>query len=96
MILSQQTGADTSKTWYNINVKRLRVKEYRMYKANKRTFEINFREAGNNSYYTAKCGHVVYTSKSLSYLKNKIWGLGDTFTIKSASSVADQLLSLRK
>ena len=67
-----------------------------MYKTNKRTFEINYREAGNNSYYTAKCGHVVYTSKSLSYLKNKIWGLGDTFTIKSASSVADQLLSVRR
>ena len=59
-------------------------------------FEINYREAGKNSYYTAKCGHVVYTSKSLSYLKNKIWGLGDTFTIKSASSVADQLLSVRR
>ena len=59
-------------------------------------FEINYREAGKNSYYTAKCDHVVYTSKSLSYLKNKIWGLGDTFTIKSASSVAGQLISLRK
>ena len=59
-------------------------------------FEINYREAGKNSYYTAKCGHVVYTSKSLSYLKNKVWSLGSTFTIKSARSVADQLLSLRK
>jgi len=67
-----------------------------MYKTNKRTFDINFREAGKNSYYTAKCDHVVYTSKSLSYLKNKIWDLGDTFTIKSASSVANQLLSVRR
>lgn len=72
------------------------IKEYNMYKTNKKTFIINFREAGKNSYYTAKCGREVYTSKSLSYLKNKIWGLGDTFTIKSASSVAGQLLSLRK
>ena len=67
-----------------------------MYKTNKRIFEINYREAGSNSYYTAKCDHVVYTSKSLSYLKNKIWDLGDTFTIKSARSVADQLISVRK
>ena len=67
-----------------------------MYKTNKRTFEINYREAGNNSYYTAKCGREVYTSKSLSYLKNKVWDLGATFTIKSARSVADQLLSVRR
>lgn len=67
-----------------------------MYKANKKTFEINYREAGLNSYYTAKCGREVYTSKSLSYLKNKIWDLGATFTIKSARSVANQLISLRK
>ena len=59
-------------------------------------FEINYREAGSNSYYTAKSGREVYTSKSLSYLKNKVWSLGATFTIKSARSVADQLLSLRK
>jgi len=59
-------------------------------------FEINYREAGKNSYYTAKCGREVYTSKSLSYLKNKVWSLGSTFTIKSARSTADQLLSLRK
>ena len=67
-----------------------------MYKTNKKTFEINFREAGSNSYYTAKCGREVYTSKSLSYLKNKIWAKGDTFTIKSARSVADQLISARR
>ena len=66
-----------------------------------KTFEINYREAGKNSYYTAihrrpELGHhEVYTSKSLSYLKNKVWSLGATFTIKSARSVADQLLSLR-
>jgi len=67
-----------------------------MYKTNKKTFIINFREAGKNSYYTAKCGREVYTSKSLSYLKNKIWDLGDTFTINSARSVADQLSSVRR
>ena len=39
-------------------------------------FEINYREAGKNSYYTAKCGREVYTSKSLSYLKNKVRSKG--------------------
>ena len=35
----------------------------------KKTFEINYREAGKNSYYTAKCGNVVYTRKSLNSLE---------------------------
>lgn len=47
----------------------------------KKTFEINYREAGKNSYFTAKCGREVYTSKSLSYLKNKISSKGHDFTI---------------
>lgn len=40
-----------------------------------KTFEINYREAGVNSYYTARCGNVVYTRKSLNslecFLRNK-------------------------
>jgi hypothetical protein len=40
-----------------------------------KTFEINFREAGKNSYYTAKCGNIVYTRKNLNslecFLRNK-------------------------
>ena len=47
----------------------------------KKTFEINYREAGKNSYYTAKAGREVFTSKSLSYLKNKISSKGHDFTI---------------
>lgn len=35
----------------------------------KKTFEINYREAGKNSYYTAKCGREVYTRKSLNSLE---------------------------
>jgi len=46
-------------------------------------FEINFREAGNNSYYTAKCGREVYTSKSLSYLKRKIRSKGHGFVVRA-------------
>ena len=38
-------------------------------------FEINYREAGVNSYYTAKCGNTVYTRKNLNslecFLRNK-------------------------
>ena len=34
----------------------------------KKTFIINFRRAGNNSYDTAKCGNTVYTRKSISSL----------------------------
>ena len=34
----------------------------------KKTFIVNFRSAGDNSYYTAKCGNVVYTRKSISSL----------------------------
>jgi hypothetical protein len=38
-------------------------------------FEINFREAGSNSYYTAKSGREVYTRKNLNslecFLRNK-------------------------
>ena len=44
-----------------------------------KTFEINYRSAGRNSYYTAKCGREVYTSKSLSYLKNKILSKGHNY-----------------
>lgn len=40
-----------------------------------KTFEINFREAGVNSYYTARCGNQVYTRKNLNslecFLRNK-------------------------
>lgn len=39
-------------------------------------FEINYREAGSNSYYTAKCGREVYTSKDLSYLRRKVRSMG--------------------
>jgi hypothetical protein len=46
-------------------------------------FEINYREAGSNSYYTAKAGREVFTSKSLSYLKNKIWEKGHSLVICS-------------
>jgi len=49
----------------------------------KKTFIINFREAGNNSYYTAKCGREVYTSKSLSYLKRKIRSKGHGFVVRA-------------
>jgi len=34
-----------------------------------KTFEINYREAGKNSYYTAKCGNIVYTRKNLNSLE---------------------------
>ena len=47
----------------------------------KKTFEINYRAAGRNSYYTAKCGREVYTSKSLSYLKDKVRSKGHDFTV---------------
>lgn len=44
-------------------------------------FEINYREAGKNSYYTAKSGREVYTSKKLSYLTKKIRSKGHSFVI---------------
>jgi hypothetical protein len=47
----------------------------------KKTFEINYRAAGRNSYYTAKCGREVYTRKSLSSLKAFIKSKGHDFTI---------------
>ena len=47
----------------------------------KKTFEINFREAGSNSYFTAKCGREVFTRKSLSSLKAFIKSKGHDFTI---------------
>ena len=47
----------------------------------KKTFTICFREAGKNSYFTAKCGSVVYTRKSLSSLKAFIKSKGHDFTI---------------
>ena len=46
-------------------------------------FEINYREAGKNSYYTAKSGREVYTSKSLSYLKNKVRSKGHGFVVRA-------------
>ena len=46
-------------------------------------FEINYREAGNNSYYTAKAGREVFTSKSLSYLTNKISSKGHGFVVRA-------------
>tara|TARA_Y100000287_G_C14230811_1_gene361681 strand:- start:668 stop:847 length:180 start_codon:yes stop_codon:yes gene_type:complete len=44
----------------------------------KKTFTISRREAGVNSYYTAKseCGKIVYTRKSLSSLAAFIKGKG--------------------
>ena len=53
----------------------------------KKTFIISFREAGNNSYYTAihrrpELGHhEVYTRKSLSSLKDFIKSKGHDFKI---------------
>ena len=44
-------------------------------------FEINYRAAGRNSYYTTKCGNTVYTRKSLSSLKDFIKSKGHDFTI---------------
>ena len=49
----------------------------------KKTFEINYREAGKNSYFTAKCGNVVYTRKSLSSLKAFIESKGHDYRISS-------------
>ena len=46
-----------------------------------KTFEINYRSAGRNSYYTAKCGREVFTRKSLSSLKAFIKSKGHDFTI---------------
>ena len=46
-----------------------------------KTFEINYRTAGRDSYYTAKCGNVVYTRKSLSSLKAFIESKGHNFTV---------------
>jgi len=47
----------------------------------KKTFIIDYRSAGRNSYYTAKCGNVVYTRKSLSSLKAFIESKGHDFTV---------------
>ena len=47
----------------------------------KKTFVIDYRAAGRNSYYTAKCGNVVYTRKSLSSLKAFIESKGHDFTV---------------
>lgn len=50
--------------------------------ANKKTFKIDFREAGYNSYYIARCGEgAVYSRKSLRALKAFIKSKGHTFTI---------------
>ena len=49
----------------------------------KKTFTICFREAGANSYFTAKCGNVVYTRKSLSSLKAFIESKGHDYRISS-------------
>ena len=49
----------------------------------KKTFTICFREAGANSYFTAKCGNVVYTRKSLSSLKAFIKSKGHDYRISS-------------
>ena len=54
-----------------------------------KTFEINYREAGKNSYYTAihrrpELGHhEVYTSKCLSYLKDKVRSKGHGFVVRA-------------
>ncbi len=47
----------------------------------KKTFTIDYRSAGRNSYYTAKCGREVFTRKSLSSLKAFIKSKGHDFTI---------------
>ena len=52
----------------------------------KKTFEINYREAGKNSYYTAKAGRQVFTSKSLSYLTKKIRSKGHGFVIMTSQT----------
>ncbi len=49
----------------------------------KKTFAISRREAGVNSYYTAKCDNVVYTRKSLSSLKAFIESKGHDYRISS-------------
>ena len=49
----------------------------------KKTFTISRREAGVNSYYTAKCDNVVYTRKSLSSLKDFIESKGHDYRISS-------------
>ena len=46
-----------------------------------KTFEINFREAGSNSYFTAKCGHEVYTRKSLASLMFFLRDKGHDFVV---------------
>ena len=45
-------------------------------------FEINFREAGSNSYYTAKCGREVYTRKSLADLMFFLRDKGADFIVR--------------
>ena len=46
-----------------------------------KTFEINYREAGVNSYYTAKCGNIVYTRKNLNSLKCFLRNKGYKFNL---------------
>ena len=47
----------------------------------KKNFIIDYRAAGCNSYFTAKCGREVFTRKSLSSLKTFIKSKGHDFTI---------------
>ena len=49
-------------------------------------FEINYRKAGKNSYYTAKSGREVYTSKKLSYLTNKSRSKGHSFVMVTSQT----------
>ena len=44
-------------------------------------FEINYREAGVNSYYTAKCGREVYTRKNLNSLECFLRNKGHKFNL---------------
>ena len=46
-------------------------------------FEINYREAGDRCYYTAKCGREVFTSTSLSYLKGRLRNKGHSFVVRA-------------
>ena len=53
---------------------------------NKKTFIIDYRAAGRNSYYTARFPlpegrFEVYTSKDLGYLKRKVKSMGHDFTV---------------
>ena len=57
-----------------------------MIATSQKIFEINYRAAGRNSYYTARFPlpegrFEVYTSKDLGYLKRKVKSMGHDFTI---------------